>query len=68
MNKMEPFEEDELSRVFKEFISIDKDLENVKQLLSLKTDFNIEDSYKIFDIDEKGFFSTRELEEVFALF
>ena len=67
-NKMEHFEEDEVARVMKEFIEIDKELENAKQLLSLKTDFNIEDCYKIFDIDEKGYFNMRELEEVFNLF
>jgi hypothetical protein len=38
---MECYEEDELSRALKEFIAIDKDLEGIKQLLSLKTDFNL---------------------------
>ena len=60
---MEHYEEDELARAFKEFISIDKDLEGVKQVLSLKTDFNLEDSFKIFDIEGKGEVSIREFEE-----
>ena len=45
---MEPYEEDELARAFKEFISLDKDLEAYKQALSLKADFNMEDAYKMF--------------------
>eukprot|EP00349_Pseudokeronopsis_sp_Brazil_P007089 CAMPEP_0202967076 /NCGR_PEP_ID=MMETSP1396-20130829/11820_1 /ASSEMBLY_ACC=CAM_ASM_000872 /TAXON_ID= /ORGANISM="Pseudokeronopsis sp., Strain Brazil" /LENGTH=63 /DNA_ID=CAMNT_0049691735 /DNA_START=1060 /DNA_END=1251 /DNA_ORIENTATION=+ len=48
---MEWFEEDELARVIKEFIGMDKDLESLKQMLSLKSDFNLEDCSKIFDLD-----------------
>jgi len=62
-NLMEHYEEDELARALKEFISMDKDLEGVKQILSLKTDFNLEDSYKIFDIEGKGSINLREIEE-----
>lgn len=32
-------------------------------MLSLKTDFNLEDSFKIFDIEGKGEVSIREFEE-----
>lgn len=60
---MLPYEEDEIARALKEFISIDKDIEGVKCILSLKTDFNLEDSYKIFDIESKGHINLRELEE-----
>lgn len=65
---MEPYEEDELSRALKEMINIDKDLESTKQMLSLKTDFNIEDCYRIFDVDAKGYISLRELEEGYNLY
>ena len=65
---MEVYEEDELSRVIKEFISIDKDLESIKQMLSLKTDFNLEDCYKLFDNDEKGYITFREIVETYSLF
>lgn len=65
---MEPYEEDELATALKEFIAIDKDLESAKQMLSLKTDFNLEDCYRIFDIDGKGYLSIRELEEGYNLF
>jgi hypothetical protein len=65
---MEAYEEDEIARVLKEFISIDKDLEGIKQVLSLKTDFNLEDSYKLFDIENKGTINFRELEEAYNHF
>lgn len=64
---MMPYEEDEIARAFKEFISIDKDIEGQKCLLALKSDFNLEDSYKMFDIENKGNFNLRELEEGFAI-
>lgn len=64
---MEWYEEDELARALKEFISIDKDLESLKQMLSLKTDFNLEDCQRIFDIEQKGFISMRQLEEAYNL-
>ena len=56
---MEPYEEDELSRVLKEMIQVDKDLESAKQMLALKTDFNIEDCYRVFDVNTKGFITVR---------
>lgn len=37
-------------------------------MLALQTDFNIEDCYRIFDIDEKGHISFRELEEGYNVF
>ena len=64
---MEPYEEDELANALKEFISVDKDLEGVKQILSLKTDFNLEDCYKLFDIEKKGSINLRELEETYNM-
>lgn len=60
---MEPYEEDELTRTLREFISIDKDLEIAKETLSLKTDFNLVDSFKLFDVDGKGQINIREFEE-----
>jgi Ca2+-binding EF-hand superfamily protein len=64
---MEYYEEDELARALKEFIAIDKELETAKQILSLKTDFNLEDSFKLFDIENKGTINLRELEEGFNI-
>jgi len=46
---MLPYEEDELCRSLKEYISIEKDIENSKSILALKTDFNLQEAYKIFD-------------------
>jgi Ca2+-binding EF-hand superfamily protein len=64
---MPPYEEDELAKVLKEMIQIDRDLESLREALALKTDFNLEDSYKIFDVDSKGHLSLRELEEGYSL-
>jgi len=66
-NLMEPYEEDELARALKEFIAIDKDLEGIKQILSLKTDFNLEDAWKLFDVENKGTVNLREIEEGFNI-
>ena len=55
--------EDDVARVFKEFIAIDKDLESMKQILSLRSDFNLEDAFKVFDLDGKGQINLREFEE-----
>ena len=52
----------------KELISIDKDLEGQKQLLSLKQDFNLKDLFMVFDVQQKGNVSMREFEEVYSLF
>eukprot|EP00347_Sterkiella_histriomuscorum_P016452 403353122 len=60
---MMPYEEDEIARAFKELIVIDKDLESQKCLLALKSDFNLEDAYKIFDVESKGNFNIREFQE-----
>ena len=65
---MEWFEADELTRVLKEFISIDKDLEGLKQMLSLKTDFNLEDCSKIFGMDKLGVITLKQLEETYNTF
>ncbi|CDW74571.1 ef hand family protein [Stylonychia lemnae] len=60
---MLPYEEDELYRSLKEFISIDKDTEAIKCILALKTDFNLEEAYKIFDNQNRGTINLREFEE-----
>ena len=64
---MEHYEEDELARALKEFIAIEKELEGVKQILSLKTDFNLEDAWKLFDVENKGAINLREIEEGFNI-
>jgi len=37
-------------------------------MLSLKTDFNLEECYKIFDVEGKGHMTFRDLEEGYHLF
>lgn len=65
---MEWYEEDEVCRALKEFIAVDKDLEMTKQMISLKSDFNLIDAYNIFDLDQKKYVTIRELEEGYNVF
>ena len=44
----EPYMKDDLGRVLQQIISLDRDLEEMKQMMSLKTDFNIPDAYRLF--------------------
>ena len=66
----QPFIRDDLGRILKTIISLDKDLEELKQTMSLKTDFNVIDAYKLFicNGEEKKGVSLRQLEETFGFF
>ncbi len=44
----QPFIKDDLGRILKSIISLDRDLEELKQMMSLKTDFNLIDTFKLF--------------------
>ena len=65
---MEYYEEDILAQTLKEMIEIDKDLELRKHGLSLRSDFSMHDFYSIFDINNKGYVTLREFEEVYDMF
>lgn len=51
-----------LIQTLKQFIVLDKDLETSKQDLTLKSDFNLLDFFRTFDITNHGAVSCRELE------
>ena len=62
----DPYGEDELFRVLKEMISLEDDLETLKHSLALKSDFNLDDCFKLFDPQSTSSISSlRQLEETY---
>ena len=53
---------------FKQFLILDRDLELGKQDLSLRTDFNLIDFFRVFDIDGKGALTTSEFDYGMRIF
>ena len=49
-------------------IQIDKDVEARKNMLALKSDYNLYDFYNIFDVENKKYFDFRQFKEVYDLF
>jgi len=54
--------------VFKEQLDLERMLERVKIDLSLRTDFNLIDAFRVFDQDGKGWISPNEIKEGLQLF
>jgi len=65
---MEWLEEPNLAKSFNEMIRAEQNLEQLKQQMSLRTDFNIKDCYAIFDLQNVGLVSKFQFEEVYTLF
>jgi Ca2+-binding EF-hand superfamily protein len=61
-SKGRSFEEEQLVKSLKDQISFDRDLEEAKRRLALRSDFNLLDAFKIFDRKGKGFVTMTELE------
>mmetsp|Transcript_21114 Transcript_21114/g.3427 ORF Transcript_21114/g.3427 Transcript_21114/m.3427 type:complete len:89 (+) Transcript_21114:1316-1582(+) len=53
----------ELTNTFKEQINLDRDLEKAKIDLALRSDFNLDDAFKIFDAVGRGYITAYELED-----
>jgi len=56
-------EEDHLAVSLKEQIDNDRDLENYKNEISLKSDFNLLDAFRFFDLKGKGYITRGEVED-----
>ena len=65
---MEYYEEDVLAETLKEMIEIDKDIEERKNRLALRSDFNLTDLYALFDKENRGYFQLRDFSEVCDLY
>lgn len=55
-------DEMQLVSVLKEAIDNDKEIERSKCDLSLRSDFSLIDAFRLFDVTEKGYLTTRDLE------
>ena len=67
ISPMKGYEEDEFADNLKEQISLERDLESAKQSLAMRSDFNLDDLFMIFDLDNLGFLRTFELKEGLVL-
>ena len=56
-------EEDHLAKALKEQIQLDKELEGLRNDLSLKSDFNLLDCFKVFDLYGRGYITSGEFED-----
>jgi len=56
-------EEEILANVLKDQISLDNDIESLRNELALKSDFNLLDAFKIFDLYERGYITAGQLED-----
>lgn len=65
---MEHYEEDILADTLREIIEIEKDVEQRKNKLSLKSDFNLHDFFLIFDTNNNRQFNFRHFEEVYNIY
>ena len=56
-------EEDELVRSLRETITLEREIESSKTSLALKSDFNLQDAFRIFDQDFRGWISIADLRD-----
>lgn len=61
-SSMAEYEERELTSLFNEQIKISRDLEKLKIELSIRPDFNLIDSFRMFDLSDRGSVSVNEFE------
>lgn len=65
---LKEIEEDQLARALKEQIELERDNEDIKNQLALRSDFNLLDAFRFFDIDSRGYITKNELKEGFNYF
>ena len=52
--RFDRLEQEELHKMFKDFIFLERELESAKVELSLKPDFNLLDAFKMIDLNNSG--------------
>jgi hypothetical protein len=57
-------EQDELITVFKDMITLERNLEEAKIRLTQRGDFNLQDAFQLIDVQRKGWITAPQLEEV----
>jgi len=58
---LKEIEENQLARALKEQVDVDRELENLKNELALRSDFNLLDAFRFFDQEGRGFITKTEL-------
>ena len=56
-------EEETLAKILKDQIDLDQEIENLRNDLALRSDFNLLDLFKIFDVYGKGYITSSEFED-----
>jgi Ca2+-binding EF-hand superfamily protein len=57
-----------MATLFRDQLELERGLERVKVDISLRTDFNLIDAFRIFDVDGKGWITASEIKEGLAAF
>jgi hypothetical protein len=60
MRDFDKIEKGEIAKVFKDTIFLERELESAKIELCLKPDFNLDDAFRMVDVNGKGFVSSNE--------
>lgn len=67
-NSLSEYDEAELVATFQEQINLARELEEAKTELALRTDFTLEDTFGMFDLEDLGYVTTLEIEETLRSF
>jgi len=62
---LRPYEEDKLVGGLKEMVGIERDLESAKTSCALSPDFNLYDTFKMFDRDNNGYVCSHEIRDCY---
>jgi hypothetical protein len=65
---MKGIEETEMVECLKELIDYERNLENLKEALASRNDFNLSDCFRLFDLSNTGYISVSDIQEAFGLY
>lgn len=58
----------EITHFFKKIISLDREIERIKQDLALRPDFTLLDFFAFYDENEKGYLASEEMKDLLECF